>query len=294
MIVHFAGLGSMGLGMATCLVRSGHQVFGVDPAAARMQTFEEAGGHALTADSPNADALVCVVLNAAQTRAVLYGENALADRLRPGGVILSCATLAPAIAVELEAEARTRGLLYLDAPISGGSLKAVDGCLTIMASGQAAAFDAAAPLLEAMAETVHRLGDAAGPGSAMKAVNQLLVGVHIAAMSEALAFAASQGLDLARVVEVISSSAGHSWIFGNRAPHVLDNDYTPRSSIDIWPKDLGIVTEIARAAGLPLPVAETALAQFRDASAAGLGAEDDAALTLHVAAAGSVDLPGRG
>ncbi len=292
MIVHFAGLGSMGLGMACTLAGAGHGVYGLDLSPERVEELRAAGGHALTEASPEADALVCVVLNADQTRAVLFGEGDRASRLRPGGVILSCATVAPAFAVEMEAEAEKRGLLYLDAPISGGATKAAQGRLSIMASGAPAAFDAAAPLLDAMAETVHRLGDHAGPGSAMKAVNQLLAGTHIAAMAEALAFAASQGLDLARTVEVISASAGTSWMFENRAPHVVDADYAPRSSVDIWPKDLGIVQAIAEKAGLPLPVVSAALSQFRAASAAGLGREDDAALTKHVAGQGGVALPG--
>ena len=291
MIVHFAGLGSMGLGMARILVRAGHAVHGADPAGDRVAALVAAGGSALTEASPPADALVCVVLNAEQTRAALFGADGLATRLRRGGAVLSCATVAPAFAVEMEAAAMEAGLLYLDAPISGGAAKAAQGRLSIMASGAPAAFDAAAPLLEAMAETVHRLGDAAGPGSATKAVNQLLAGTHIAAMAEALVFAACQGLDLARTVEVIRASAGTSWMFEDRAPHVLEADYAPRSSVDIWPKDLGIVGAVAEEAGLPLPVLAAALAQFRAAAAAGLGREDDAALTKHVAGQGGVALP---
>ena len=292
MMVHFAGLGSMGLGMAASLARAGHEVHGTDPRAARVGLVRDAGGHALGPGSPEAEALVSAVLNADQTRAVLFGEGGLAARLRPGGVILSCATVPPGFAEEMEAEATAHGLLYLDAPISGGAARAAEGRLSIMASGTPAAFDAAAPALDAMAETVHRLGDRAGAGSAMKAVNQLLAGVHIAAMGEALAFAASQGLDLARVVEVIRVSAGTSWMFENRAPHVVEADYTPRSSVDIWPKDLGIVTAIAGEAGLPLSVTEAALEAFRAASAAGLGAEDDAAVTKHIAAKAGIALPG--
>ncbi|WP_322990153.1 L-threonate dehydrogenase [Hoeflea sp.] len=291
MIVHFAGLGSMGLGMACTLARAGHTVHGTDLSPGRVDALRAAGGHALTAASDHADALVCVVLNADQTRSVLFGDDGLARRLRPGGVILSCATVTPAFAIEMEAQAVKAGLLYLDAPISGGAAKAADGKLSIMASGTAAAFDAAQPLLDAMAETVHKLGERAGPGSAMKAVNQLLAGTHIAAMAEALAFAASQNLDLERTVEVISASAGTSWMFENRAPHVIEADYAPRSSIDIWPKDLGIVQGIAEDAGLLLPVATAALAQFRAASTAGLGKEDDAALTKHIAGQSGIALP---
>ena len=289
MNVLFAGLGSMGLGMAQSLLRAGHTVQGVDPNSARVVMLRADGG---VDDLDQADALVSAVLNADQTRAVLFGPDGLADRLRPGAVILSCATVAPAFAREMEAEAQARGLHYLDAPISGGAAKAAEGRLSIMAAGTADAFEASEPLLDAMAETVHRLGDSAGAGSAMKAVNQLLAGVHIAAMGEAMAFGASQGLDPARVVDVISVSAGTSWMFENRAPHVVDADYAPRSKVDIWPKDLGIVTDIASDAALPLPVTQTALAQFRAMSAAGMGDEDDAAIAKYVARQGGLKLPG--
>lgn len=291
-VIHVIGLGSMGLGMALSLLRAGHTVHGLDLNAAQVEKLEEAGGHELTHSSPPSDALVCVVLNASQTEAALFGPDGWAALLKAGGTILSCATLAPNFAKAMEAEAQARGLQYLDAPISGGSVRAAEGALSVMASGTPAAFDGAAEALAAMAQTVHYLGDQAGPGSAMKAVNQLLAGVHIAAMGEALGFATSQGLDLARVLEVIKVSAGTSWMFENRAPHVIEADYSPRSSINIWPKDLGIVTDIAVGAGLPLPLTETALAQYRAAAEAGLGQEDDAAITKLVASRAGLKLPG--
>ena len=291
-IVHFAGLGSMGLGMARSAVEAGLAVHGFDPTEQRVADLVQAGGQALHRASPKSDVLVCVVLNADQTRASLFGPDGWADLLKPGGVIVGCATVSPDFAREMETEATRRGLLYLDAPISGGAAKAAQGKLSIMASGRPEAFDAARPVLDALAETVHRLGDVAGPGSAMKAVNQLLAGIHIAAMGEALSFAASQQLDLSRVLDVIGVSAGTSWMFDNRAPHVIESDYAPRSAIDIWPKDLGIVTAIAEGADLALPVTQTALAQFRAASAAGLGHEDDAAIAKHVAKAAGIALPG--
>ncbi len=289
MLIDFAGLGSMGLGMATNLIANGHEVRGHDPDVTRVDMLRAAGGHD---GDGRADAIVSAVLNADQTRTVLFGEAGHVSRLRHGGVIISCATVAPRFATEMEAQAKSQGVLYLDAPISGGALKAADGRLSIMASGTPAAFASAQPVLEAMAETVHKLGDHAGPGSAMKAVNQLLAGVHIAAMGEALAFGASQGLDPAQIVDVISVSAGTSWMFENRAPHVVAGDYTPHSKVDIWTKDLGIVTDIAVSAGLPLPVCTNALDQFKAASAAGLGQEDDAAIAKYFARKGSVILPG--
>lgn len=288
------GLGSMGYGMAQSLLRAGHRVFGVDLDASRVAALASEGGldaplHEAAAVS---DIVVSVVLNAAQTEAVLFAENGCAAAMRPGSVVVSCATVPPEFARAMAERAAAADLLYLDAPISGGAARAASGELSIMAAGSPAAFDRARPALDAMAASLHDLGADVGAGSAMKAVNQLLAGSHIAVMGESLAFAASQGLDLARVVEVISKSAGTSWMFENRAPHVVEADYTPRSAVDIWLKDLGIVQQIAERAGLPTPLTDTALAQFRAASEAGEGGCDDAAVTRVYARAAGVKLPG--
>ncbi|SDW44905.1 3-hydroxyisobutyrate dehydrogenase/2-hydroxy-3-oxopropionate reductase [Albimonas donghaensis] len=288
------GLGSMGFGMARSLLAGGRRVFGADLSAERVEALAALGGEAGApgAAGPETDILVCVVLNAEQSRAVLFGPDGWAAHLRPGAVILGCATVPPDFAREMAAEAEARGLLYLDAPISGGAAKAAEGRLSIMAAGTAEAFAAARPALDAMAETVHDLGAAPGAGSAMKAVNQLLAGVHIAAMGEAMGFATALGLDLHKVLEVIGVSAGDSWMFSNRGPHVAEGDYAPRSAVTIWPKDLGIVAGIAAGAGLPVPMTETALARFRAAVEAGWGAEDDAAVAKLYAREAGLTLPG--
>lgn len=286
------GLGSMGFGMAESLMRAGHRVFGADIDARKVTALCAKG--ATNADELGdikVDILVCVVLNAEQTETVLFGAPNMSARVADGGVILSCATVASAFASEMEAKSTERGLYYLDAPISGGAVRAASGQLSIMASGSDAAFSAASPALDAMAETVHALGPSAGAGSAMKAVNQLLAGVHIAAMGEALAFGMTQGLSVERMIDVISVSAGSSWMFENRAPHIRDADYAPRSTINIWPKDLGIVADIAGAAGLDVPITQTALDLYRKAVEAGLGAEDDAAIFKLYAASVGLKLP---
>jgi len=212
--------------------------------------------------------------------------------LRPGAVVLSCATVPPAFAREMEARCATSGVLYLDAPISGGAAKAATGQLSIMASGTPMAFAAARPVLDAMAETVFELGDGAGAGSAMKAVNQLLAGVHIATMAEALTFGMTQGVTPAAFGEVISKCAGTSWMLENRTPHIVNGDYTPRSSVNIWPKDLGIVLDIARDAGFDAPITQTALGQFKAAAEMGLGGVDDAAVAKVYAKQAGLKLPG--
>ncbi len=292
--IAFVGLGAMGLGMAQSCLRAGHRVLGLDLNEAAVERLIDMGGETLTPDGAGEAAIfVSVVLNAAQTRDVLYGESGFARHLPKGAVIVSSATISPQNARDNAERAAQLGLLYLDAPISGGAARAAQGELSIMASGSREAFEAAAPALSAMAQSVHDLGREAGAGSAMKAVNQLLAGVHIAAMGEALTLGVSQGLTPERILEVISVSAGTSWMFENRAPRVVEGDYAARSAIDIWPKDLGIVTEIAERAALSTPVAHAALTRFREASSKGLGTLDDSAITQLYAGEAGLPLPGR-
>jgi len=287
------GLGSMGYGMARNLIKAGHQVWGhdINPDAVARLVADGARAGELLDHAEALDALVVVVLNAAQTEAVLFGPEGVAAALQQNTVILSCATIPPAFAAEMETRAESAGLLYLDAPISGGAIKAASGELTIMASGRKAAFDAAKPALDAISAKVFEMGDRAGAGSAMKATNQMLAGIHIASMAEAITFALAQGISPERFLEVVSQSAGTSWMLENRAPHIIEGDYTPRSTINIWPKDLGIVMDIAQNSGFSAPITEAALALFKEAAAQGLGAEDDAALAKLYAKAAGLTLP---
>ena len=288
------GLGSMGYGMAKSLVAAGHKTHGFDVAPAQMARFLTDGGApgALTAVALHVDAVVVVVLNAAQTETVLFGVEGIVPNMKTGSVVLACATVPPDFAREMAARCNQHGVHYLDAPISGGAAKAAEGRLSIMASGTPEAFAAAKPALDAMSEKVFALGDAAGAGSAMKAVNQLLAGVHIAAMAEAMTFGITQGVSPEKFVQVIPECAGTSWMLENRAPHIVAGDYTPHSSVNIWPKDLGIVLDIARASGFTAPVTEAALAQFVQAAEQGLGGEDDAAVAKVYATRAGVTLPG--
>lgn len=236
--------------------------------------------------------VVSVVVNAAQTEGVLFGPSGIAETLPEGAVFVSAATMDPEAARSLAVRLEATGRLYLDAPISGGAIRADEGALTILASGRPEAFERARPALDAMAAKLYRLGDAAGQGAAFKMINQLLAGIHIAAASEAIAFAARQGLDLPKVYEVITASAGNSWMFENRVPHVLDGDYAPRSAVDIFVKDLGIIQDMARSAKFPVPLAAAALQMFLMTSGAGMGRDDDASVARLYARMTGVSLPG--
>jgi 3-hydroxyisobutyrate dehydrogenase len=288
------GLGSMGLGMAKSLLRAGHTVSGYDPAAQAVVALTAEGGRAATSPADaarDATIAVVVVVNAAQTETVLFGADSIVATMAPGSVIISCATMAPAAAKAFGARCAEHDLLYLDAPMSGGAARANTGELTFMASGTPQAFAAARPALDVMAGKVYELGDEAGIGASFKIVNQLLAGVHIAAACEAITFASKLGLDIAKVYEVITASAGNSWMFENRVPHILDGDYAPKSAVNIFTKDLGIVSDIGRAETFPLPIAASALQLFLATAAAGMGRDDDASPARLIAQITGVDLP---
>jgi putative dehydrogenase len=279
--VGLVGLGAMGRGMAASLRRAGHHLHVCDmrPEAVREFVAEGGTGHATPAELASAcEIVISVVVNAEQTEQVLFGPGGCASAMKPGSVFIMCSTVDPKWSMALEARLEAMGLLYLDAPISGGAARAAAGQITMMTAGQAAAYDKCGAVLESMSAKVYRLGAKAGPGSTVKIVNQLLAGVHIAAAAEAMALGIRAGVDPDRLYEVITHSAGNSWMFENRMPHVLAGDYTPLSAVDIFVKDLGIVLDTARASKFPLPLASTAHQMYMQASSAGYGREDDAAV----------------
>jgi 3-hydroxyisobutyrate dehydrogenase len=253
--VGLVGLGAMGHGMASSLRRAGYSpgVYDIRPSVSTA--FAQAGGcaHGSPAALARAsDVVVSVVVNAAQTDAVLFGPDGCAAAMQPGSVFVMCSTVDPNWSIALEARLAALGILYLDAPISGGAAKAASGQMTMMTAGADAAYAVAEPLLDAMAAKVYKLGNKAGAGSKVKIINQLLAGVHIAAAAEAMALGLREGVDPAALYEVITHSAGNSWMFENRMAHVLAADYTPLSA--------------------------TAHQMFMQASSAGYAKEDDSAV----------------
>jgi len=275
------GLGAMGKGMASSLRRAGYKIYVTDVRKEVADEFVKDGGIACASPAEIAkhcEILVSVVVNAAQTEEVLFGKNGAASAMKKGSVFVMCSTVDPNWSIALERQLNEMGLLYLDSPISGGAAKAASGQMTIMSAGSKAAYDKVGQALEAMAAKVYRLGDCAGAGSKVKIINQLLAGVHIAAAAEAMALGLREGVDANALYEVITNSAGNSWMFENRMAHVLAADYTPLSAVDIFVKDLGLVLDTARASKFPLPLSSTAHQMFMQASTAGFGKEDDSAV----------------
>jgi len=275
------GLGAMGLGVARSLLRAGFRTHACDVRREVLDGFVAAGGIACA--TPQALGVACevvltLVVNAEQTEGVLLGERGAAGAMRAGAVVIASSTVAPEFAESLAARLAAKGIGMIDAPVSGGAAKAASGQMTVMASGSPENFAKVDDVFKAIAQKVYRLGDAPGAGSRIKMINQLLAGVHIAAAAEAMAMGIRAGADPAVLYEVISNSAGSSWMFQNRVPHILAGDYTPLSAVNIFVKDLGIVLDTAKKAAFPLPLTATAHQMFLTAAAAGRGGEDDSAV----------------
>ncbi len=288
------GLGSMGLGAARSALRRGVATWGCDTRAEVREAFARDGGHAVErpADlAPHCRVVLVLVVNAAQTEDVLFGAHGLASAMVPGSVVVCSATVDPAVVPGWAERLAQHGLLLIDGPVSGGARKAEAGEMTVMASGAPEAFEAGLELLQACAGKVYRLGDKPGIGSTVKMVNQHLAGVHIATACEAMALGMRAGADPGQLYEVICNSAGMSWMFQNRVPHILEGDYTPLSAVNIFVKDLGIVLDAARKLAFPLPMAAAAHQLYLATAAMGHGAEDDAAVVKYYAALAGLELP---
>ena len=297
MKVGVVGLGTMGMGAALNLHKKGHTVTGCDIRSGAREQFASTGGSvvALAQELPvDVEAVLLFVVNARQTEDVLFGPHGCLSRLQAGTVILCCATIAPEDARNLSNRIHDAGFLMLDAPVSGGRAGAYAGTLTMMASGPDAAFAKVQPVLDSIAGKVWKLSTEAGVGSTVKMVNQLLAGVHIATAAEALALGIRAGADPRTLFEVIASSAGSSWMWQNRVPHILEGDDTPLSAVNIFVKDLGIVLDQARSLTFPLPLAAAAHQLFLAAAAHGEGGKDDAFVIRVWQALTGIDLPKAG
>ena len=277
MRIGFIGLGAMGAPMAARLVAAGYAVAGFDMRAEAVAALAAAGGRAAAsaADAARgAELLWVMVVTGEQARAVLFDAAAAAALPRGAIVALGC-TQPPALAQATSRELEAMGLVMLDAPVSGGARRAGDGSLTIMCSGDAMVFERARPVLEAMGQRVFDCGREIGLGSTAKMVNQLLCGVHIAAAAEAMHLAERAGMSLAKMHEIISVSAGNSWMWGDRGPRMMQDDPAVTSAVDIFIKDLGIVLGEARTLKAGLPLSAAAMQMFLAASGLGHGAADD-------------------
>ena len=277
MNIAFVGLGSMGTPMARNLVKAGFRVSGYDTNPQALAALQGYGGHPAASAAEAAagtDALILMVVNAAQAEAVLFDAGAL-DALKPSGVVVLMATCAPGSVQALAKRVSDTGRRFLDAPVSGGTAGAGAATLTIMAAGDDAALDLVRPALRAMGDKVFHVGTAPGQGAVVKTVNQLLCGLHIAAAAEGLSLAAKVGVDPEIILEILGGSAASSWMLRDRGPRMMQADPDVSSAVDIFVKDLGIVLEAGREAKAALPLAAVAHQLFVAASGRGDGSADD-------------------
>lgn len=274
------GLGAMGLPMASRLAEV-FTVRGFDPTAERMTLATDAGitpaSHAREAAS-GSQVVLLAVRNSAQLEEALYGADGVVEVLEAGSVILLTSTVGIDAVRDIAARLDGHGLHLVDAPISGGPTRAGTGDLLIVVGATDEAYDVILPVLKHLSSTLERMGPRAGDGQAMKTVNQLLCGVHIAAGAEALALAGALGLDQAVALRTLGAGAAASFMLGDRGPRMLEDHAEVRSRLDIFVKDMGIVGEAARAVGLATPVASAAEHLFLIGKAQGLGASDDSSV----------------
>ncbi len=267
--VGFVGLGAMGSGMARCLVRAGFQVRGVDVRPAATEQLVRDGGVACRSAAEagaGADVAAVIVLNAEQVDEVVFGADGLAQSLERGSLVVCMSTMSPARSRALAARAAEAGLGWLDAPVSGGVVRAAEGSLTVMVGGEATDLERSRAVLDAFAQHVFHLGPV-GTGSTAKMVNQILVYCNLASTVEAMTLCRKAGADPRAVYDVIKTAMGASAIFESRVPNMLDGTYQSGGSLRIALKDLGIVEETARELGMPLMMSSQATQLFRATAA---------------------------
>lgn len=283
------GLGAMGLPIATNLSKD-FEVTGFDTVEERAKLASDAGIQAEPSArkaAEGADFVVLAVRNQEQLDTALYGEDGVVEVLEEGATIILTSTVGVEVAANAEAPLKEKGLGLVDAPVSGGPVRAGEGDLLVVVGALPEVYERALPVLEAMAGTLVNVGDSAGKGQAMKTVNQLLCGVHIAAAGEALALARKLELDVPQALRALMSGAAASFMLGDRGERMLraydDEDVEVKSRLDIFVKDMGIVTDAAKAVGLAVPVAAAAQQEYLIGVAQGMAAKDDSSVIRVVA-----------
>lgn len=278
--IGFIGLGIMGRGMAHNLLQAGFPLRVWNRTASRVEPFVEAGAEA--GDSPadvaaHSDIIVVCVSDTPDVEEVVLGNEGIRSGAKPGALVIDCSTISPQVTKRIAAELQDAGVHMLDAPISGGSEGAAKGTLSIMVGGEVAQFERALPVLQAMGETITHVGPN-GAGQTVKLVNQVLVVGNALAMCEALMLAQAGGLDLQKMHDAVSRGAAGSWMFTNRAPQIIDRDWSPGFTIALQQKDVRLCLQAADEMGVPLFGTNIVFNLYRTLEAQGLQEEGNHAL----------------
>jgi 3-hydroxyisobutyrate dehydrogenase len=290
------GIGAMGMGVAKRLLARGYAVRVRD---IRREAEDEArAAGAIVCASPAevaaaAAIVVTLVVDARQTEEIVFGLRGVVEGMEPGGVLVMCSTVSPEFSGPLAGRLAPRGILVLDAPVSGGPARAHDGTMSMMIAGEPTACEKAWPVLETISGQRFRVSARTGDGSKMKLVNNLMAGINLAAACEGMVFGLKLGLEPQSIFDVVCASSGGSWAFADRMPRVLAGDYSTRAAVDILAKDLGLALEAGAAARTALPIGAAARQSYIATSALGHGQEDDAAVAKFYARVAGVGLPGQ-
>ncbi len=253
--VGLIGLGIMGAPMARNLLRAGFPLTVWNRTRAKADALATEG--AAVAATPRAlaersDVVVTMVTSSPDVEAVLFGKEGAMEAARDGLLVVDMSTISPDVTRSMAGRAKAKGARMLDAPVTGGQLGAVEARLTIMVGGEAADFERAKPIFEALGKTIVHVGPT-GAGQVIKLANQVAVAINNLGVSEALVFAAAHGVDVEKARQVIASGAGGSWAMANYAPKILAGDFSPGFMVDLQQKDLRLILDAAFALHLGLP-----------------------------------------
>ncbi len=291
----FIGLGIMGGGMASNLLRAGHDVRVWNRTAGRMNDLVKIG--ASTATNPadltaKCDVIFVCVSDTPDVEEVVLGQNGIIHSARPGLLVVDHSTISPHTTREIAANLNAREVHMLDAPVSGGSEGAANGTLSIMIGGDADQVERAMPYLQSMGKTITHVGEQ-GAGQMTKLVNQILAVGNTLAMSEALLFAQAGGLDLEKALSAVSGGAAGSWILTARGPQILERDFRPGFTIDLQQKDLRLALEAADKLGVPTLLTNIVFDLYRTLQTRGLGGEGNHALIKALEYLADIEVGGR-
>lgn len=279
--IGFIGLGIMGRGMAANILKAGYDLIVWNRTPERMTPLVEAGaaGAASPAElAARSSLIITCVSDTPDVEAVILGPHGVIDGAQPGTLVIDCSTISPQVTKVIARQLNDKGILYLDAPVSGGSEGAAKGTLSIMVGGDEEQVARAMPVLQTMGKTITHVGRQ-GAGQMVKLVNQILVVVTMQAVAEALLFAQAGGLDLEKTLAAVGGGAAGSWMLNNRGPQVIRRDWQPGFTIDLQQKDLRLVLEAADQVGVPLPSTALVFQFYRTLQQQGLGSEGNHALT---------------
>ncbi len=278
--IAWIGLGIMGSPMAENLVKAGYQVTGYTLEQAKLDRLAANGGTAAVSIAEavrEADVIITMVPASPQVEAVAYGADGILENARPGALLVDMSSITPQTSIDLAKNAQDKGIRVLDAPVSGGEAGAIEAVLSIMVGGEQADFDQAKPIFEALGKTIVLCGPH-GAGQTVKAANQLIVAVNIQACAEAVVFLEKSGVDLAAALDVLGGGLAGSTVLARKKDNFLTRDFKPGFRIDLHHKDMGIVTDAARAVGAALPVGAVVAQLIASLRAQGDGGLDHCAL----------------